>query len=353
MTAKTALPLRDFDDVLARLRAMHQADENARENVRRRDLQLTKPEGSLGRLEELVLWLASWQAVAPPVLENVVVLVFAGNHGVANQGVSAYPAAVTEQMVANFVSGGAAINQIVACHDLALVVKPLQLKQPTQDITMVPAMSNKECIAAMNAGMNAVPERVDLLCLGEMGIGNTTVASALCAGLFDEGDVQARSGGETWVGPGTGVAAEALDRKRLAVRKALALHGRAAKESALEGLRRLGGREFAAVAGAVLEARQRRIPVVLDGFAATAAAAVLACIREDALTHCIAGHRSAEPAHGRLLEHLGMSPLLDLGLRLGEASGAALAVGLLRCAVKLHTGMATFAEAEVATRLEE
>lgn len=353
MANSSTTPLLDFDDVLARLRHIQRADDSARETVRRRDLQLTKPAGSLGRLEELVLWLASWQAVAPPVLESPVALIFAGNHGVALQGVSAFPAAVTEQMVANFIAGGAAINQIAACHDIDLKVIPLQLEQPTRDISLAPAMSERECIAAMNTGMEAVPDRVDLLCLGEMGIGNTTVASALCAGLFDEWNTQEQIRGESWVGPGTGVAAEALARKRLAVQGALSLHGRAAKDSALEGLRRLSGREFAAIAGAVLEARQRRIPVVLDGFASTAAAAVLACIREEALDHCIAGHRSAEPAHGRLLTRLGLTPLLDLDLRLGEASGAALAVGLLRCAVKLHAGMATFTEAAVSNKLEE
>ena len=341
-------PPRDFSDALALLRQLPPADAGAARAVRERDRRLTKPAGSLGRLEELAAWLAAWQGRAPPALESPAALVFAANHGVALRGVSAYPVQVTGQMVANFAAGGAAVNQIAAHNGLALKVVPLRLEEPTGDMTLVPAMTEGECIAAFAAGMESVPEGTDLLCLGEMGIGNTTAASALCAGLLDaDGD------GAAWVGPGTGVEDEALERKRLAVAQAVALHRAAARASALEGLRRLGGREFAAIAGAVLEARLRRIPVVLDGFAATAAAAVLACIQDDALAHCVAGHCSAEPAHIRLLRHLGMAPLLDLGLRLGEASGAALAAGLLQCAVKLHTGMATFNEAAVATKLEE
>ena len=339
---------RDFSDVLALLRQLPPEDAAAAQAVRERDRNLTKPAGSLGRLEELAVWLAAWQGRAPPALQSPAALVFAGNHGVAQRGVSAYPVEVTGQMVANFAAGGAAINQLAARNGLALKVVPLQLQQPTGDIALVAAMSEQECVSAFAAGMEAVPQGADLLCLGEMGIGNTTAASALCAGLLDaDGD------GADWVGPGTGVEDEALRRKRMAVAQALALHRAAARESALEGLRRLGGREFAAIAGAVLEARLRRIPVVLDGFAATAAAAVLACIQDDALAHCVSGHCSAEPAHARLLRHLRMAPLLDLGLRLGEASGAALAAGLLQCAVELHTGMATFAEAAVATKVEE
>ena len=338
----------NFADVFALMQELPQADDNALQAARQRDSSLTKPSGSLGRLEEIALWLAAWQGIAPPVLVAPVALVFAGNHGVARQGVSAYPVEVTEQMVANFANGGAAINQLAAHHGMALQVVSLELQRPTADLSTVPAMSETECIEAFGAGMSALPERADLLCLGEMGIGNTTSASALCAGLF-----QQDGAAEEWVGPGTGVEADALTRKRSIVAKAVALHGEAVRTSPLEALRRLGGRELAAIAGATLEARRRRIPVVLDGFATTAAAATLSCIRDDALAHCIAGHRSAEPAHKRLLERLSMTPLLDLNMRLGEASGAAVAVGLIQCAVKLHTGMATFEEAAVSTKLED
>ncbi|MCY4033153.1 MAG: nicotinate-nucleotide--dimethylbenzimidazole phosphoribosyltransferase [Hyphomicrobiales bacterium] len=350
MKAESNLP-RNFADILALMEALPSADENALEATRARDACLTKPAGSLGRLEVLAQWLSAWQAMSPPVLEAPVALVFAGNHGVTRKGVSAFPIEVTEQMVSNFASGGAAINQIASHHGMALQVVPLDLETPTQDLSTTAAMSESECVDAFVAGMSALPDRVDLLCVGEMGIGNTTAASALCAGLFgadgDDADVS------RWVGPGTGVEGDALARKREVVAEAVALHGASARASALEGLRRLGGREFAAITGAVLQARLRHIPVVLDGFAATASAAVLSCLHEDGLAHCIAGHLSAEPAHRLLLERLGLKPLLDLGMRLGEASGAAVAVGLIRCAVALHTGMATFEEAAVSGKLAD
>ena len=343
-------PPRNFADILALMDALPSADENARETTRAHDACLTKPSGSLGRLEELAQWLSAWQAISPPVMECPVALVFAGNHGVAHRGVSAYPIEVTEQMVANFASGGAAINQLASHHGMALHVVPMRLEDPTQDISITAAMSESECVDAFVAGMSALPERIDLLCLGEMGIGNTTAASALCAGLFGaDGDDDV----SCWVGSGTGVEGDALAHKREVVGEAIALHGKAARASALEGLRRLGGREFAAIAGAILEARRRRVPVVLDGFATTASAAVLSCMRKDSLAHCIAGHRSAEVAHRLLLDRLGLRPLLDLDMRLGEASGAAVAVGLVRCAVALHTGMATFEEAAVSGKLAD
>ena len=354
----------DFTAISALMKELPGADEAAVAAVRRREGELTKPAGSLGRLEAVTEWLAAWQGI-PPRVEAPAVVVFAANHGVAANGVSAYPVSVTAQMVANFEAGGAAINQLAALHDMALRVVPLRLEAPTADISRAAAMSEEECCEAFGIGMESVPEGADLLCLGEMGIGNTTAASALCAGLLDvggEGDgfearkrealSRDRMPHEEWVGPGTGVVEEALARKREAVARAVGLHGAAARESALEGLRRLGGREFAALAGAIVAARVGRIPVLLDGFAVCAAAAVLARMRGDALAHCMAAHRSAEPAHGRLLERLGMAPLLDLGMRLGEGSGAALAVGLARAAARLHAGMATFAEAQVAGKVE-
>lgn len=350
MNVESNLP-RNFTDILALMDALPSADDGAFEATRARDACLTKPAGSLGRLEALAQWLSAWQAMSPPVLGSPVVLVFAGNHGVARKGVSAYPIEVTEQMVSNFVSGGAAINQLASHHGMTLRVIPLDLETPTQDLSITASMSESECVDAFVTGMSALPERIDLLCLGEMGIGNTTVASALCAGLFgaDDNDTDV----SRWVGPGTGVEGDALARKCAVVSEAVTLHGTAARASALEGLRRLGGREFAAITGAVLQARLRRIPVVLDGFAATASAAVLSCMHEDGLAHCVAGHLSAEPAHRFLLKRLGLKPLLDLDMRLGEASGAAVAVGLIRCAVALHTGMATFEEAAVSGRLAD
>jgi nicotinate-nucleotide--dimethylbenzimidazole phosphoribosyltransferase len=185
----------------------------------------------------------------------------------------------------------------------------------------------------------AVEPGIDLLALGEMGIANTTAAAALCCALF---------GGNAahWVGPGTGVAGAALERKTAVVEAAVARHRGTARDG-FDWLRCVGGRELAAIVGAIIAARRARVPVVLDGFAATAAAAALFALDPRALDHCLVAHRSAEPGHTRLLERLGKTPLLDLGMRLGEASGATLAISIIKAALACHTGMATFAEAGV------
>jgi nicotinate-nucleotide--dimethylbenzimidazole phosphoribosyltransferase len=331
--------MREFTERLKRLPG---PDEAAAAAAGARQTRLTKPPGSLGRLETLAGWLAAWQARHPPRMERVRIAVFAGNHGVVARGVSAYPAAVTAQMVLNFRAGGAAINQLARAMGAELVVTPLELDRPTADFCSGPAMNEAELAAALAAGAAAVEPGLDLLCAGEMGIGNTTVAAALAAALFG-------GRGADWVGRGTGVDDSGLARKAAAVDAALAFHG-AALADPLEALRRVAGRELAAIAGAILRARELRVPVVLDGFVATAAAAALAKAQPGALDHCVAGHRSAEAGHPRLLELLGLAPLLDLGMRLGEASGAAVAIGVLRAAVATHAGMATFEEAGVSER---
>jgi nicotinate-nucleotide--dimethylbenzimidazole phosphoribosyltransferase len=310
--------------------------------VAHREAQLTKPPGSLGRLEELVAWLAHWQGRSPPRLDRIEVLVFAGNHGVTAQGVSPYPAAVTAQMVANFAAGGAAINQLARTAGASLRVIPLALDDPTADFTQRLAMEESEFLAAVAAGCEAVSPEADLVCLGEMGIGNTTAAAAIAAALFG-------GGGLRWAGRGTGVDDEGLARKRAAIDQALARHA-ALLNDPLAIAAAFGGRELAAILGAVLAARQRRIPVLLDGFVCTAAAAPLAKLRADTLAHTMAGHVSAEAGHRLLLDALGLKPLLDLDMRLGEASGAAVAVLILRAALACHIGMATFAEAGVSDR---
>jgi nicotinate-nucleotide--dimethylbenzimidazole phosphoribosyltransferase len=339
--AATGLP---FDDIRNLVKDIPGPDVDAVAACRAREGQLTKPPGALGRLENLTEWLCAWQGRHPPKAERVVVAVFAGNHGVVAQGVAVYPQEVTMQMVANFQGDGAAVNQICKGFDLGLKVFELALERPTRDITQDAALDEAECAATMAYGMEAT-EGCDILCVGEMGIGNTTIAAAICHGLF---------GGEAqdWVGPGTGVDAEGLKRKADAVRRAVALH-KAHLGDPLEVLRRLGGRELAAMAGAVLAARLQRIPVILDGYVATAAAAVLHALRPDALDHCVAGHLSAEPAHRRLLEKLGLKPILALDMRLGEGSGAALAAGIVKAAANLHNGMATFASAGVSNKETE
>ena len=323
----------------ARVAAMPGPDERAAERARAHDAQLTKPAGALGRLETLATWAAAWQGRHPPRADRVQVVVFAGNHGVAVRGVSAYPPAVTAQMVANFEAGGAAINQLCDVLGAELTVMPLDLDTPTEDMTQAPALDEAACVAALEAGMAAVDADADLLCLGEMGIGNTTAAAALAAALCG-GD------GASWVGPGTGVDADGLARKAAVVDAALAQHAEARRDP-LAALCCVGGRELAAIAGAVVQARHCRVPVLLDGSACTAAAAVIAKLRDGGLDHAQVAHCSAEPGHRRLLESLAIEPLLDLGLRLGEASGAALAAALVRMAVATHNGMATFDSAGV------
>ncbi|HUZ71781.1 MAG TPA: nicotinate-nucleotide--dimethylbenzimidazole phosphoribosyltransferase [Stellaceae bacterium] len=307
-----------------------------------REAQLTKPAGSLGRLEAIAHWLATWQGKHPPTASHPRTAVFAGNHGVAARGVSAYPASVTAQMVGNFVAGGAAVNQLCRAVDADLRVYEMSLDEPTADLSRAPAMSDEDCALAMAYGMMAVEPGIDLLAVGEMGIANTTSAAALAAALW---------GGTArdWVGPGTGVAGSVLANKIAVVDEALALHRGATREP-LELLRRLGGRELAAIAGAVIAARRARVPVLLDGYAATAAASVLQAADPHGLDHCLVAHRSAEPGHARLLAALGKEPLFDLGLRLGEASGATLAIAVVKAAVACHAGMATFAEAGVSRR---
>jgi nicotinate-nucleotide--dimethylbenzimidazole phosphoribosyltransferase len=317
-------------------------DDAAAAATSRRDALLTKPPGSLGRLEEIVAWLARWQRRAPPRLDRVEVLVFAGNHGVVAQGVSAFPASVTAQMVANFAAGGAAINQLASLAGAKLSVIPLSLDDPTADFTQEPAMGEAAFLAAVDAGHAAVPRDADLVCLGEMGIGNTTTAAAIAAALFG-------GGGERWAGRGTGIDDQGLGRKRAAIDAALARH-RALLGDPIRVAAALGGRELAAILGATLAARQRSIPVLLDGFVCTGATAPLAKLKPDALAHTLASHVSAEAGHRALLEALGLAPLLDLRMRLGEASGAAVGILILRAALSCHTGMATFAEAGVSEK---
>ncbi|CAN5572722.1 nicotinate-nucleotide--dimethylbenzimidazole phosphoribosyltransferase [soil metagenome] len=316
-------------------------DLEAQTHVVRRQTELTKPPGSLGRLEELAEWLACWQGRAQPRIERPRVAVFAGTHGVARRGVSAYPPEVTQQMVKNFLAGGAAINQLAGAIDADLRIYELDLDHPTDDFTQGPAMSEARVANAMAYGMMAAEPGIDILCLGEMGIANTTTAATLCAALFG-------GTGEDWAGPGTGVQGAALANKIAVIDEALAHHRDAiAARDPLTLLAAVGGEELAAIAGAVVAARMGRIPVLLDGYACTAAAAVLFAADRHALDHCKVAHRSAEPGHRRLLDAIGQRPLLDLDMRLGEASGAALAVPILKAAAACHNGMATFAEAGV------
>ncbi|MEO1910129.1 MAG: nicotinate-nucleotide--dimethylbenzimidazole phosphoribosyltransferase [Paracoccus sp. (in: a-proteobacteria)] len=298
---------------------------------------LTKPQGSLGRLEELAIFMAGWRGTSRPVMDHAQAIVFAGNHGVVARGITPFPPVVTEAMVRNFRNDGAAINQICTVAGAELQVVALDLDRPTADFTAGPAMTGAEVRHAMAAGADAVDPAADVVMLGEMGIGNSTVAAALAASVL---------GGraEDWVGPGTGAQGAMLQAKIAVVAEGLALH---APRTVVETLAAFGGREQAAICGAILKARDLRIPVMLDGFICCAAAAVLTRDDPQALDHCMIGHVSAEPGHRQLIAALGKQPILSLDMRLGEGSGAGVALLVLRAALACHNGMATFAEAGI------
>ncbi|WP_449396439.1 nicotinate-nucleotide--dimethylbenzimidazole phosphoribosyltransferase [Devosia riboflavina] len=333
-----------FSDIVELLTAVPDGDEAAVAAVRRRDAELTKPAGSLGRLEELVEFLARWQHRQTPRLENPMVTIFAGNHGVAYQGVSAFPQDVTAQMVANFTNGGAAISQICGLHEINLRVFELALELPTGDITQEAALDDQMCAATIAYGMEAVAGKPDIIGLGEMGIGNTTIAAAIFAALYG-------GTGADWAGRGTGVDDAGYARKVDAIDRALALH-QDGLDHPLAILARLGGREVAAMLGALIAARHQKVPVIIDGYVATAAAAIAHAVNPEAIDHCLFAHVTAEGAHARVLEHMGKAPLLDLGMRLGEGTGAALGVVLAKTALHLHANMATFDSASVSRRLD-
>ncbi len=328
-----------FSDIVELLTAVPDGDDAAVAAVRAREMQLTKPAGSLGRMEELVEFLARWQHRSRPRLDNPMVTIFAGNHGVTDQGVSAFPREVTAQMVANFTNGGAAISQICGLHEINLRVFELALELPTGDITQEAALDDQMCAATIAYGMEAVAGKPDLIGLGEMGIGNTTIAAAIYAALYG-------GSGADWVGRGTGVDDAGLARKADVVDRALARHA-GELDHPLAILARLGGREIAAMLGALIAARHQKVPVIVDGYVATAAAAIAHAVNPASINHCLFAHVSAEGAHARVLENMGQTGLLDFGMRLGEGSGAALAIVMAKTALHLHNNMATFESAAV------
>ncbi|MGC6517027.1 MAG: nicotinate-nucleotide--dimethylbenzimidazole phosphoribosyltransferase [Candidatus Puniceispirillaceae bacterium] len=320
--------------------SLPEAHEASLNSARARQDQLTKPQGSLGRLEEIAVFMASWQNTEKPVISNGYCLVFAGNHGITAKGVSLFPAEVTAQMVMNFEAGGAAINQLCDTAGLSLKVTPLSLDTPTADFSEGPAMSREEVLEAMQIGADALPADADYVCFGEMGIGNTSSAAAIGAAQFG-GDAS------DWTGAGTGLDQAGIAQKAAIINQALSHHG-THFEDTVALLCAYGGRELAAIAGGVLAARARSVPVMLDGFICTAAAATLtASFGMSVLDHCLVSHQSMEPGHHKMTKALGESPLLDMQMRLGEASGAALATLIVKGALSTHNGMATFAEAGV------
>lgn len=335
-------------------------DLQAAEAAHARQQTLTKPPGSLGRLELLVGQLAAWQGRACPQVDRVWISVFAADHGVAEEGVSAFPQAVTGEMVRNFAGGGAAISVLARTLGATLDVVNLGtvndpgeidgvlraiIAPSTANLCLAPAMTREQCEAALRVGAERVAQAratgAELFIGGEMGIANTTSATALACALLGESPC-------ALVGAGTGLDDAGIARKIVVIERALRRHADAVEP--IELLCRLGGFEIAALAGACIAAAQARLPVLVDGFIVTAAALAAVRMNPSVRDWLLFAHRSHERGHARLLDALDADPLLDLGLRLGEGSGAAVAVPLLRMACALHAGMATFAQAGVSEK---
>ena len=310
--------------------------------AKNRQNNLTKPIGSLGKLEKYAIWMAGWQKKEKPAIKNFQCLVFAGNHGVARRNVSAYPSEVTEQMVKNFMNGGAAINQLCNLSNIKLSVIPISLENPTKDFSEEKAMNPDETLSAMKLGYNSVPKKCDLLLLGEMGISNTTSATAIACALF-------KTSVKKWTGLGTGISEKNLKNKISVIQKGLKLHGKKF-DSVIKILSCFAGREMAAIVGSIIAARVRGIPILLDGFVSTASAATLTIFNKNILEHCLISHLSSEPGHKGIILKLKKEPILDLNMRLGEASGGGVASLIIKAAVVTHNKMATFSEAGVSKK---
>jgi len=355
--------------VLAQLLdAIEPADAAAGREAQRRLDALTKPPGSLGRLEELARRLVAITRRCPPTIAQPVLIVLAADHGVAAEGVSAYPQVVTAQMVENFLAGGAAVNVLARQVGARVVVGDLGVATPlaahpdlvarriaagTANIARGPAMTRAQALAALEAGAELAAGEIargaDCLTLGEMGIANTTAASAMTAAFTGAAAAEV-------TGPGTGIEPARWRTKVAVVERALAVNGlrggqgHADPADAIDMLARVGGFEIAGLTGVALAGAARRVPVIVDGFIAGAAALAAVRLKAEVREYLIAGHRSAEPGHRHVLESLALSPYLDLGLRLGEGTGAALCIGLVRAAAAILREMATFKSAGVSDR---
>ena len=304
--------------------------------VRARAADILRPAGALARFDDLAAWMAEWQGTTTPSVRKPAALIFAADHGVAAAGVSKYPVDVTGAMLAAYRAGKSTVSAFAAAAGATVDAIDVGVGNPTADIRVEAALSHERFEACVQAGRDAVDALdADLLVLGEMGIGNTTAAAAVTAALLG-GDVV------EWVGRGTGVDDEGLGRKQDAV--IAATQRIASVTDPLEVLRQVGGAELVAMAAAAVAARQRHLPVLLDGYVVTSAVLPLFIAAPDALAHCQVGHCSAEPGHRRLVQHLGKRPLLDLGMRLGEGSGAMAAVPLVRMACAGITDVPTFGE---------
>ncbi len=324
------------DVVRAALRELPQPDAAAIDAVTQRAANILRPSGALATLDSVAAFLAGWQHSDRPTIACPQAIIFAGDHGIAADGVSAYPPHLTAEMVKVFRSGKGTINALARVAGAAVEVVDVGVGRPTGNLRVEPALDTARFLAAFAEGGDSVRNiSCDLLIVGEMGIGNTTAAAAVAAATFG-GNAQ------QWVGPGTGVAGAELESKTQAVSEALQRIALIADP--IQRFCEVGGTELVAMAGAVIEARHRSIPVLLDGFVVAASMAPLFAVNSDALAHCWAGHVSAEPGHTRLLSAMGLTPLLNLGMRLGEASGAMAALPLLRAACAVVNEVPTFSE---------
>lgn len=324
--------------LIAELRGAPAEDAEARAAVAERAANILRPAGALARLDDLAVWIAAWQRTTTPVIDRPAAVIFAGDHGVVAEGVSAYPADVTAAMVDTFAEGVASVSAIAAVVGATVHVVDVGVGRPTGNLRIEPALTPERFIECFEAGRTAVRELdAELLVVGEMGIGNTTAAAAVCSALLGDSHPA-----DIFTGPGTGVDATALANKRRVVADGVARLG--ADRHPLSVLCEVGGTELVAMAGAYAEARLRSLPVLLDGYIATAAALALHRLDADFLANARAGHRSSEPGHRAVLDHLELSPLLDLDLRLGEASGALAATPLVQMGCRLVTHVPTFEE---------
>ena len=328
--------------LLSFLKKLPKADKGAANFAKRYLSSLTKPKGSLGRLEDLVVWLAGWQGSKKKLsIDPAYCLIFCGNHGVTEEGVSAYPSEVTMQMVKNFENNGAAINHLCDVARINLIVNPIELDNPTKNIAIENAMNENEVLEAMRLGSNSIPDDAKIILLGEMGIGNTTIASTISAASF--GGIA-----KEWVGPGTGIKEKEIKLKTKIIDKALLNNKKNSDPITL--FQKFGGRELAAIVGAVIKCRIKKIPVILDGFVCSASLSPFIKKFPDILEHCQVAHLSSEPGHALLLNYFCIKPILDLKMGLGEGSGAATALPIFRSALAAYNNMATFEGAGVSRK---
>ncbi|WP_018996813.1 nicotinate-nucleotide--dimethylbenzimidazole phosphoribosyltransferase [Hirschia maritima] len=322
-----------LNDIRALVESAPDGDMSAKQAAENRHNLLKQAPGGLGRMGEIVAWMAQWQGRPIPKIERPMVAIYASSHGIAKHGIKAHNKASTQQMVEMLRTGAAATNHIAAAGGAGLRVFEMAIEKPTADFTEGPAMSEKETAATIAFGMEAIAEKPDLLVLGETGIGGGTAAAAVACAMF--------GGNATyWVRAGSWVSKEVIEARVDVVKKAMETH-RGHFADPLEILQRVGGREIAALVGAIIAARMQGIPVILDVFSTCVAAALVHAMKPGAADHCLAGHLSSEPAHQALLDRIGQKPLLDLGLRCSEGAGASATIGVLKaaCAANEHAAI--------------